>query len=505
MTNLTKIIALFTLLICTAQLIAQKSKDSLKPIPEPKSFVSSGQITNGGKPIKYKVTASETYLKNDKDESVASIWSVAYIQEGISDPSKRPVTFVFNGGPGSASVWLHMGMFGPEVVKVNSDALEDDGAAPYAMEKNSNGLLDLTDLVFIDPVGTGYSRVVGKGKVEDYWGLNQDANSISKFMRKWITNNNRWFSPKYIAGESFGTTRAAAVANALEKGGQNMALNGLILISQALDYAGSTSENDNITSYLTYLPSMAATAWYHKKAGQGKELEAFIEESREFTINSYAPALYSGSYLSEAKKNEVAEKLSYFTGLDKGYILKSNLRILMRRFQKELLADKGLAIGRLDGRFMGDEIDKLSDGPHLGDASSYQISSAYTAALNHYYAKTLKVKMDRPYLTSNSKIYGKWNWKPVGKGKGWEPSYVNVTRKLSETMRRNTGMKVMVASGYYDLICPFFDAIYTFSRNGIERENIKMTYYEAGHMMYTHEPDFLKLSKDIRDFLTSDK
>ena len=177
MTNLTKRIALFTLLICSAQLIAQKSKDSLKPIPEPKSFVSSGQITNGGKLIKYKVTASETYLKNDKDESVASIWSVAYIQEGISDPSKRPVTFVFNGGPGSASVWLHMGMFGPEIVKVNSDALEDDGAAPYAMEKNSNGLLDLTDLVFIDPVGTGYSRVIGKGKVEDYWGLNQDANS----------------------------------------------------------------------------------------------------------------------------------------------------------------------------------------------------------------------------------------------------------------------------------------------------------------------------------------
>ncbi len=175
----------------------------------------------------------------------------------------------------------------------------------------------------------------------------------------------------------------------------------------------------------------------------------------------------------------------------------------MHRFQKELLADQGLALGRLDGRFMGNEVDKLSDGPHLGDASDYQISAAYTAALNHYYASVLNVKMDRPYITSNDKIYKNWNWRTVPKGKMWEPDFVNVTRKLSETMRRNTEMKVMVASGYYDLITPFFDAEYTFSRNGIEREKIKMTYYEGGHMMYIHEADFLKLSNDIREFLSN--
>ncbi|MET6990945.1 S10 family peptidase [Sediminicola arcticus] len=490
------------LLISIAISSQEKNQDSI-PVPEPKSFITSHEITNGGNTISYKAIASETYLKGESGEPVASIWSVAYVKEGTNDITKRPVTFVFNGGPGSASVWLHMGMFGPELIKVNSDAKEDDGAAPYNLVTNKNGLLDLTDFVFVDPVGTGYSRVIGKGKVEDYWGLNEDANSIAKFIRQWITENKRWFSPKYIAGESFGTTRAAAVANTLEGDGQNMALNGLILISQALDYDGSTSVHDNITSYLTYLPSMAATAWYHKKAGQGKTLESFIDECRKYTYNSYASVLYKGSLITEDEKNEAAEKLSYFTGLKKDYILKSDLRILMPRFQKELLADQGLAVGRLDGRFMGDEVDKLSDGPHLGDPSSYQISSAYTAALNHYYASELKIKMDRPYLTSNDEIGEKWNWRTVPKGKYWEPTPVNVTRKLSETMRRNTEMKVMVASGYFDLICPFFDAEYTFSRNGIRKEKIKMTYYEGGHMMYTHEPDFIKLSNDIREFLSN--
>ena len=498
-----KINILSLLLLFSGLLSAQEQKEQEKPIPEATSFITNHQITSGEKLIKYKATASETYLKDASGNPVASIWSVAYIQEGIIDQTQRPVTFVFNGGPGSASVWLHMGMFGPKLVKVNSDAKEDDGAAPYNLIDNNKGILDLTDIVFIDPVGTGYSQVIGKGKVEDYWGLTEDANSIAKFIRQWITVNNRWFSPKYIAGESFGTTRAAGVANTLEGGGQNMSINGLILISQALDYAGSTSVDDNITSYLTYLPSMAATAWYHKKAGQDKTLESFIEECRIYTYNSYATALYKGSLLSETQKNQIADKLSYFTGLSKDYILKSNLRILMHRFQKELLAAQGLAVGRLDGRFMGNEIDKLSDGPHLGDASSYQIISAYTAALNYYYASFLKVKMDRPYLTSNNQIYGKWNWKPVPEGAGWEPAAVNVTRQLSETMRRNTAMKVMVANGYYDLICPFFDAEYTFSRNGIDKEKIKMTYYEAGHMMYIHEPDFIKLSNDIRDFLSN--
>ncbi|MCO4820543.1 MAG: peptidase S10 [Flavobacteriaceae bacterium] len=494
-------LAIILCLSCLFVFSQEAEQIDSKPIPEAKSFVTQHKGVFGNKTISYTAVAKETYLKNNDGEPVASLWSVAYIQDDVQS-SNRPVTFVFNGGPGSASVWLHMGLFGPQLVKVDSDAKSDDGAAPFKLETNTNGLLDLTDFVFIDPIGTGYSRVIGNGKVDDYWGLNEDATSIAKFMRQWITENKRWNSPKYMAGESYGTTRAAAVANVLENGGQNMALNGLILISQALDYDGSTSMHDNITSYLTYLPSMAATAWYHKKAGRGKSLEAFVDESRDFTYNTYGPALYKGSLLSASEENSIAEKLAYFTGLDKAYISRSNNRILMHRFQKNLLAEKGFAIGRLDGRFMGDEADDVSEGPNLGDPASYQISAAYTAALNHYYASALNIEMNRPYLTSNGSIGSKWRWRTVPDGSYWEPMPVNTAPQLGKVMRRNTAMKVLVASGYYDLITPFFDAEYTFSRNGIVRERVSMTYYEGGHMMYTHEPDLIKLSNDIRKFLT---
>ncbi len=493
-----------SLLFLAQAIFSQKAKEKepMKPIPEAKSFVTDHQGVFGGKPIAYKATAKETYLTNEKGDTVASFWSVAYTQNAVKNSAKRPVTFVFNGGPGSASVWLHMGLFGPKLVAVDSNAQQDDGAAPYILKNNENGLLDLTDLVFIDPVGTGYSRVVGKGKEKDFWGLKEDARSVTQFIRKWITVNKRWMSPKYLAGESFGTTRAAAVAKELEGNGQNMSLNGLILISQALDYAGSTSDHHNITSYLTYLPSMAATAWYHKKAGQGKSLEQFVQEAREFTYDTYATALYKGDLLPTTARETIANKLVYFTGLDKPYILKSNLRILMPRFQKRLLYEEGLTIGRLDGRFMGEESDLVADRPTLGDPASYQIGAAYTAALNHFYASVLNVTMDRPYRTSNGKIGQKWRWRTVPDGSYWEPTPVNTAGDLGEAMRRNTDLKVLVASGYYDLITPFFDAEYTFSRNGIVSDRVAMTYYEGGHMMYTHQPDLEKLSKDIRTFLS---
>lgn len=476
------------------------AQDSSKVAP-PKAFVTEHQGLFNGQSISYTATAKETYLKDNKGKPVASIWSVAYTVKPSKNNPQRPVTFVFNGGPGSASVWLHMGLFGPKLVQVPSEADQDDGAAPFNMQDNPVGLLDISDIVFIDPVGTGYSRVVGKGKEKDYWGLKEDAKSVAQFVRQWITENQRWMSPKYLAGESFGTMRAVAVAEVLEGGGQNMALNGLILISQALDYAGSTSTHDNITSYLTYLPSMAATAWYHKKAGQGKSLEVFVEESRQFTYNEYAPALYKGHLLTETEQEQIAERLAYFIGLDKTYILRSNLRVLVPRFQKQLLADQGLSVGRLDGRYRADESDDTADRPTLGDPASYQIVAAYTAALNHYFAETLKVKMDRPYLTSNGQIGSKWRWRTVPDGAYWEPTAVNVSRSLGNTMRRNTAMKVLVANGYYDLITPFFDAEYTFARNGIVQERVELKYYEGGHMMYNRKEDLMKLAADIRSFL----
>ena len=489
----------FSALIASAQ---EVNKPEAKPIPEPKEFVTTHQGNFGGKPIKYKAIAGESYLKNKEGEPVASIWSVTYKAE-TTEIAPRPVTFVFNGGPGSASIWLHMGMFGPQITRVNSDAKEDDGGAPYPLNNNNYCLLDVTDLVFIDPVGTGYSRVIGTGKVEDYWGLIEDAKSIAAFMRLWTTKHKRWNSPKYIAGESFGTTRAVAVTDELEGGGQDMALNGLILISQALDYQGSTSDHENIVSYITYLPSMAATAWYHKKAGTGKTLEQFVDEARKFALDEYVSALYKGSRLTAEEKNHIAERLVYFTGLPKAYVELSNLSILVHRFRKELMRDKGISIGQLDGRYMGDDIDDVAEWSSLGDAAGFSIGSAYTAALNHYFSTVLNIEMDRPYLTSSSDLGSKWRWRDVPDGGYWEPKYVNVARKLGASMRKNKDLKVLAASGYYDLICPFFDTEYTFARNGILKDRVSLTYYEAGHMMYLHEPDLIKLSQDIRKFFTT--
>jgi len=485
-----------TLIPCISRGQATGAETSKQPVPEPQVFRSAHTGVFHGKTIAYEAVAGETHLTDASGKPTGSLWSTAYLVPP-KDPAKaRPVIFIFNGGPGSASVWLHMGLFGPKLVKVASDADADDGAAPYTLTDNPSCLLDIADLVFIDPIGTGFSQAVGEGKNEDFWGLEADANSIAHFMRIWVTKHQRWNAPKYIAGESFGTTRAAALVKALEEDGQNMAINGLILISQALDYTGSTPVDDNIVAYLTYMPTMAATAWYHKKAGQDKSLEAFVQEAREFAYKSYAPALFQGYYLDEATFNETADRLSYFLGLPATYIRQSNLRVLPARFRKELLRDKGLALGGLDSRYTTSEPDQVSDTPVLGDAASNAITSAYTAAINHYLGTTLKVNMNRPYLTSNGQLYPKWKWM-----QGGEPSYVNVSRRLSHVMRRNTQMKVMVANGYYDMVTPFFDAEYTFSRHGFEKDRIQMFYYEGGHMMYVHDADFQKLTADIRSFL----
>lgn len=465
----------------------------------PRQFVKSHTGVFDGQRISYQSIVKETFLKNSKGEVTASFWSTSYIKEGADQ--NRPVIFIFNGGPGSASIWLHMGFFGPKVVRVDSEAKADDGAAPYLVESNSMALLDLADLVFLDPIGTGFSRVTEKGKVEDYWGLVEDAQSVADFIRIWIRENNRWQAPKFLAGESFGTTRAAKVAEVLEGDGQHVALNGLILISQALDYAGSSSWPDNLTSFFTYLPSMAVTARYHGKAGEGKSIEEFAKEARDFAYQEYLPALFEGQNLSKERKEEIAEKLSYFTGLDQKYILRSDNQILMHRFKKELLRENGKAIGTLDGRFAAVETDQVAEGPVLGDPSDYMTEGAYTAAFNSYLLNELGVELEIPYLSSNGEIGGKWRWRPVPDGSYWEPSYVSTARALSEVMHRNTKMRVMVANGYYDLITPFFDAEFTFARHDFPQDRIEMKYYEAGHMMYNRREDFEALAKDIRAFV----
>ena len=493
---------LFTVQLLSGQESDSKSSTKSLPIPKLSSFKTQHQIQINGQTVLYNVMAEDIFLTNKEDKPQAALWSVSYLRNDVADPSNRPVTFIFNGGPGSASVWLHMGLFGPRLVQVDSEANADDGAAPYPLVDNPFCLLDLTDLVFIDPVGTGYSIVVGEGKTKDFWGLNEDAASIARFIRMWVTKHQRWNAPKYIAGESFGTTRAVAVTSELAKGGQNLALNGLILISQALDYTGSTPVHDNLIAYVTYLPTLAATAWYHQKAGQGKELATFLEEARLFAVDEYAPALFKGNALSPTDRKEIVARLSSFTGLSPAYIERSDLRVLTPRFRKELLREEGYVVGGLDSRYKTRESDRIAERPTIGDAASNAISSAYTAALNHYFAKDLEIKMHRPYLTSNSSLYPKWNWRPVPPNKSWEPSYVNVARKLGDALHQNEDLRVIVANGYYDLVTPFFDAEFTLSRHGIDKDRIEMKYYEAGHMMYTHHPDLEKLAKDLRAFFS---
>lgn len=467
--------------------------------PPPVTFETKHRGRFGGETVSYTAEAGEIHLLNDEGEARASFFAFSYVKDDAGP--ERPVTFVFNGGPGSSSVWLHMGMLGPKRVVVASDADADDGAAPYQLTDNPDSPLDLTDLVFIDPVGTGYSRAVGAGENKDFWSQSGDTESVAEFIRLWIAKHGRWNAPKYLVGESFGTMRAVQVAHELETSSRhNMAVSGLALISNALDYEGSTSVHDNFYSYVTYLPTMAATSHYHGMAGEGTELAAFLEDARNFARDEYAPALLKGSGLTDAEEDALAERLSYFTGLDAAYIKRSDLRVLKDRYRKELLRDKGVAIGSLDSRYLADEADDAAERPNF-DAASSAIGSAYSALFMQHITGTLGVEMDRPYQFSSGAAGSNWIYRPVPEGSFWEPDYVNVARKLSDVMRRNSDLEVWVANGLYDLVTPFFDAEMTFARHGIPEGRAQMTYYGAGHMMYVHEPSREALLRDMRAFL----
>lgn len=474
-------------------------EESQKPIPEPTVVVTQHQGRFGGGPVRFRAVAGETYLRDEKGEPTASIFSFAYLREGVDDASTRPVIFLWNGGPGSSSIWLHMGTFGPWRAVVPSDA-SDEGAPPFEGEENVLTLLDIADLVFVDPVGTGFSRALGEHENEEFWGLRPDAESVAAFIREWITANQRWRSPKYIVGESFGTTRAAAVADLLEGGAYGVSLNGIVMVSQALDYAGSTPQHDNFFSFVTYVPTMAATAWYHHRVPDRPErLEDFLEQARRFAIDEYAPALLRGSTLDAETRARVAAGLARFTGLPRDYVERSDLRIIAWRFLKELLRDQGQALGRFDARYVGDDIDDVAELPEA-DPSDYGIDGAYTAVFHDVLARHLEVSLDRRYQVSAEGM-DEWSWRPADEDEYWEPSWVNTARRLGAAMRRNPELRVLVASGYYDFATPFFDAEITFARHGIVRERVAMKYYEAGHMMYLHDPSREAFLRDVRAFV----
>ena len=478
-------------------------EEAAKPVPDPTIFESEHRGRFNGVNVEYRATAGETYVRDKAGNPRASIFTFAYTRTNLADGEVRPVTFLWNGGPGSASLWLHMGTYGPQRVSVPSDA-GYPGAPPYPVLAATETILDVTDLVFVDPVGTGFSRAIGDAESKEFWGLNEDAQNVAEFIRTWVTENGRWNSPRFLLGESYGTTRAAAVAKILE-GDMMLALNGIIFVSQALDYQGSTPYvRDNIIAHTTYIPTMAAAAWYHGKIEPRPEtLETFLDEARLFATDELLPALFKGTAISESERATVADRLAYFTGLSPDYVERANLRVQGTRFAKELLRDEGLAIGRLDARYVGDEVDDLDADPG-SDAASNAISGAFKAALMSYMRDDLGVDWNRTYLApADDELSDNWRYRTVPDGQSYEPMFVNTAHDLSEALRINPSLKVLVASGYYDLVTPFFDAEYTLNRHDIRSEQVSYTYYGGGHMMYVNEPSRAQLLDDTRAFILS--
>lgn len=487
---------------CAARAVEGEAKETEKSSTEakPRTFETQASVAAGGKTIRYKTTAGETYIYNDKGEPTASIFSTSYIADGHPDPKTRPVAFIFNGGPGSASLWLHMGVFGPKRVRL-PEGPDDDGAAPFDIIANPYSIIDVADLVFIDPVGTGWSRTLGEAKTDEFWGVSEDAQSIREFIRLWLVEHKRWNSPKYLMGESYGTTRSAALIDALERGWTDIAMNGVVLISSVLNFGLDATDPGNDVAYVGLFPSYAATAWYHGKIDKtkwGGDLEKFLEAARAFAIDKYMPALMKGQMLPADQRKAMVANVSAFTGLNAAYVDQADMRIPLAQFMRELLRDRGLTVGRLDSRFTGREPSTIGVEPDA-DPSAYGIDGAYTAAMLDYFGRDLKVDITDRYVTLGG--VSEWNW--ATRDAGGENSYVNVAPYVERAMRQNRDLRVFSANGYYDMATPFFGTELTLAQPAFDRSRLTIKYYEAGHMMYIHEASLEKLAADIRAFIAA--
>jgi carboxypeptidase C (cathepsin A) len=478
----------------------QESKpapDKPAAVEEKPPVVTAHQIRVNGSVLSYHVATGKLPIKTDTGELQGEIFYVAYTLDRSGDAAERPLTFSFNGGPGSASVWLHLGMLGPRRVAM----LADGGMPPppYELVDNEYGWLDLTDLVFIDPVGTGFSRPATPEKGKEFWGLEQDIKTIGEFMRLYLTRSGRWTSPLYVIGESYGTTRAAGLSGYLvDRSG--IAFNGVILVSSVLSFQTISFAEGNDLPYALYLPTETAVAWYHKKLAPElqADLTRTLEEAKSWALTKYWLALAKGSDLGAAERHEIVSGLARYTGLSEGFIERANLRVDDDRFRKELLRDEGLTVGRLDGRFAG--MDKDSAGERFEfDPSMAAIRPPYTAAFNEYVRKDLGYESDLSY------------WILGGGVPSWEferGQFPDTSHDLRDAMLRNPYMKVFVASGYYDMATPFFGTEYTLSHLGLPAElraNIHTEYFEAGHMMYIHEGSLAKMKTDITTFYQETK
>jgi len=450
--------------------------------------------TVDGRELAYSATAGRMKLTDEAGKAKAELFYVAYVLDGVSDPAQRPITFAFNGGPGSSSVWLHLGAFGPRRVRMAAEGWAPP--PPYELIDNAHSLLDVTDLVFIDPVTTGYSRAAEGESAAQFHGVTPDVEWVAEFIRLYTTRELRWPSPKFLAGESYGTTRAAALAGHLQER-HGMYLNGIVLVSAILNFQTARFDVGNDLPYVLFLPTYAATAWHHKRVSREyqNDLRAFLDEVERFALLEYMPALARGDALPAADRERLVAKLGRYTGLSLEFIERSNLRIEIGRFTKELLRDERRTVGRLDSRFKGIDLDAAGE-RYEYDPSMSAILGPYTATINDYVRRTLKYENDLPYEILTGRVQP-WKYDQ-------ENRYLNVAETLRKAMTRNPYLKVFVASGYYDFATPYFAADYTFQHLGLDpslRGGVSFGYYNAGHMMYIHEGELARFKRDIAAFV----
>ena len=470
------------------------------PVTENSSETHHSIMLNGQK-IDYTVTTGTIVLKEEDleegEKQKASIFYVAYTKDN-PEPN-RPLTFSFNGGPGSSSVWMHLGLVGPKRVLMTEEG--EPVGPPYKLVDNEFSLFDTTDLVFIDPVSTGYSRTVPKEKPDQFHNVRKDIESVGEFIRVWTTRNQRWTSPKFLIGESYGTTRAAGLAGYLHQR-HGMYLNGIMFVSSILNFITTQFDEGNDLPFILFLPTYTATAWYHHKlpADLQEDLEKAVAEARDFAMTNYTLALMQGNDLKGEERQKIVDKLVRLTGLSAEYIERTNLRINIHRFCKELLRDEGLTVGRLDSRYKGFDTDAVGEFNEL-DPSYSAILGPYTATMYDYLRRDLAYETDLPYEILKS-LYETWKYE------SYQNHYVNTAADLRRGFQLHPGLKVIVCNGYFDLATPLLATEYTYKHIPLpemQQANIKMTYYPAGHMMYLHLPSLAQVSKDLHAFIEDAK
>jgi carboxypeptidase C (cathepsin A) len=483
---------------------AVQDTQQVQPLLTDKSVVTEHKIKLRGKTFKYTATAGNMVIKDDDNKPSASVFYVAYTKKA-DDGKSRPVTFIFNGGPGSSSLWLHMGSFGPKRVQTTDAA--PTPTPPYTLLDNQYTLLDSSDLVFIDAFDTGLSRGINSSDKETadhespakkFWGVDEDADGFARFITRYVTVNSRWNSPKFLMGESYGTVRAPILANKLQEDG--MAMNGVMLISSILNYGANSPGLDR--EFVGILPTYAAVAFYHNQLpNKPEELASFVQQVREFAEGDYAHALAQGQNLPEAELNAIAEKLHQYTGLGVEYLKHANLRVSQSQFRKELLRDDELTVGRFDGRYTS--IDKNSIGARPDtDASDTAPSPAFIAMFNHYLTTALDYRVDDTYRVFSLPAFKSWNWEhklPHG-GKSSMPFVVD---DLGNAMRTNPYLHVFSANGYFDLATPFHATEYDLAHMQLPKErqgNLDITYYPSGHMLYLNPESLKSVHQDLEAF-----